>query len=295
MDAALTATEWAGRILGKSELPRLPLLCCWYATGNNVICGADAARRTCNIRIESPEERPEDRENFRHPDLLAWVAAVRPRLLRAALTILTAYVNAGRPQAKLKPWGSFEGWSDLVRQCVVWLGMPDPHDTTIALADTADQDVATLQTLLSTWESICPGGISVTVAAFLGKMEADKINLKEERENLETVVPGRNGGLPDAAKLGAALRRYKGRVYGGRLFDGVRNRNGVTEWRVVSAGHAGHADASKTAGTAPNGTQTDNQTAGSAGHAGLEGHVSTHTYAGAHCAYYNVVPCQAMR
>ena len=61
LDTALTAVEWQGRILGKSQQPRLPLLASWFATGNNVTIAGDTARRTCHIRIETEEERPEDR------------------------------------------------------------------------------------------------------------------------------------------------------------------------------------------------------------------------------------------
>ena len=59
-----------------------------------------------------------------HPDLLAWVRRERGRLLVAALTILYAFCRAGRPvPSGLKPWGSFEGWSGLVRAALVWAGM----------------------------------------------------------------------------------------------------------------------------------------------------------------------------
>ena len=106
LDVAFTSTEWQGRILGRSEQPRLPLLTTWYATGNNVVVRADTSRRICCIRIESPEERPEDREGFRHPNLLAWVRAQRGRLLAAALTMLAAYCRVGRPDMRLKNPGA---------------------------------------------------------------------------------------------------------------------------------------------------------------------------------------------
>ena len=68
LDAALTATRWSGRILGKSEMASgVPLSAIWYATGNNVVLGSDTSRRTLHIRLESPEERPEERTGFRHP------------------------------------------------------------------------------------------------------------------------------------------------------------------------------------------------------------------------------------
>ena len=126
LDAALTSTEWQGRILGRSEQPRVPLLTTWYGTGNNVILLADTTRRVCPIRLESPHAKPEECSEFRYPDLLGWVRQHRCRLLVAALTVLSAYCRAGKPDQRLKSWGSYGGWSALVRGAIVWRGNPTP-------------------------------------------------------------------------------------------------------------------------------------------------------------------------
>ncbi len=79
LDAALTATSWSDRILGQTAMAScVPLFATWYATGNNIVLAADTARRTLHIRLESPEENPEERSGFRHADLLTWVRAERP-------------------------------------------------------------------------------------------------------------------------------------------------------------------------------------------------------------------------
>ena len=44
---------------------------------------------------------------------------------RQPLTI-AAYIQAGRPDVQVKPFGSFEEWSGLVRSALVWCGLPDP-------------------------------------------------------------------------------------------------------------------------------------------------------------------------
>ena len=85
LDAALTATSWSDRILGQTAMASgVPLFATWYATGNNIILAVDTARRTLHIRLESPEENPEKRSGFRHPDLLKWVRDERPRLATAS-------------------------------------------------------------------------------------------------------------------------------------------------------------------------------------------------------------------
>ena len=83
LDAALTGTEWEDRVLGVNRMYKGPLSVTWYATGNNVSVVGDTARRVCHVRLEVPEERPELRRGFRHPQLLRWVRANRRRLLAA--------------------------------------------------------------------------------------------------------------------------------------------------------------------------------------------------------------------
>src|SRR5262249_21875370 len=133
-------TAWKDRLLGGNRMAEAPMYITWYATGNNVALGADTARRVCHIRLESPDEHPEERKEFRHPDLVAWAGQNRPELLGAALTILRAQFAAGRPDQGLPAWGSFEGWSGVVRSAVVWVGLPDPGETRLILQ--AQSDVA---------------------------------------------------------------------------------------------------------------------------------------------------------
>ena len=148
LDAALTGTVWKDRRLGHTELIEAPLRMTWYGSGNNVILAADTARRVCHIRLESPLENPEDRDGFKYPDIRKHVRQHRPALLAAALTILRGFIAAKRPDQKLKPWGSFEGWSDLVRAAIVWCGLVDPGETRTELRLTADSEAGSLRQML---------------------------------------------------------------------------------------------------------------------------------------------------
>jgi hypothetical protein len=233
LDAALTTTEWTDRLLGTNDKPRLPLNPTWYATGNNCLIEADTARRVCPICFDSREENPEEREGFAHPDLMSWVKLERMRLLRAALTILRAYCAAGRPQARLKPWGSFEDWSNLVRQCVVWLGLPDPAGTRVSLAEESDRDINTLRVLMSVWKAVVGSGAATTATALKALEQPEN---ESQRDGLLTVLSGPKGEKPTSRQLGNALRRYKRRVLGGCCFDGEPNRTGVLEWKLIEGG-----------------------------------------------------------
>ena len=164
LDAALTATTWQDRILGESRMVSVPLLMTWYATGNNVALGGDTARRVCPIRLETPEERPEERQGFRYPHLLAHVESQRSTLLGAALTILRAYIRAGTPDMGLSAWGSYEAWSQMVRGAVVWIDLPDPARGRIEMQDRADDGATAMRSLIEALRRADPDGQGLTAA-----------------------------------------------------------------------------------------------------------------------------------
>ena len=73
--AALTARVWKDRILGRTEMITLPIRCAWVCTANNPVLSTEIARRSIRIRIDPVEERPWQRDQFKHPDLAAWAMA----------------------------------------------------------------------------------------------------------------------------------------------------------------------------------------------------------------------------
>lgn len=119
-NAMVTATTYKGRILGTSQTVEVPNDTVWFCTGNNVSLAPETTRRCLPIRLEPMDEHPEDRDGFEIQDLLGYAREHQSELLRDALTILRAFHVAGRPESGLKPWGSFEGWTRLIRDAVFW-------------------------------------------------------------------------------------------------------------------------------------------------------------------------------
>lgn len=238
LDAALTATEWRDRLLGTNTTLTWPLLCTWYATGNNVILSGDTSRRCVHIRIESRDEHPEDRGGFRHPDLLGWIRQRRPELVTAALTILRAHAVAGRPDMGLPPWGSFEGWSRSVREAIVWAGQADPGLTREELRRESDRDASALADLIAGWKEVAAEhGGQCTVAQMLSELDGPANAGKHERlrAGLAELVPTPPGKLPSPHRIGKVLAKFKGRVIRGRALVKASHRgmNGIA-WRVDS-------------------------------------------------------------
>jgi len=243
LDTVLTGTVWSERILGKSEKVSLPLLTVWYASGNNVSFRGDTARRCLHIRLDSDLEKPEYREGFKHPHLGEWVRANRPRLVVGALTILRAYFLAGRPDLRLKSWGSFEGWSALVRNVVVWAGLADPGETRNELEE-LDTDSTVLTDLIAGWEELPLGmgsrGCTIAQALEVLREDASGRRYPRLRAALGELTPHPHGQLPTAKKVGYGLRRFRGRVAGERKLQ-TRLYVGNNLWFVQHVGSDGVA------------------------------------------------------
>jgi hypothetical protein len=238
LDAALTGTTWSDRILGKSQMTGdLPLTTIWFATGNNLIFAADTSRRALHIRLQSDLERPEDRQGFRHENLLEWVSEHRHRLAVAGLTILRAYHVAGRPRQDIKPWGSFEAWSRLVRHAIVWCGLSDPGSTRQELAMESDRDARLLRLLMDAWQEVDPGGTGVSVVQAIDAAAADGAHPTMRAAIAELTVAGKP---PSAKSIGMKLHHLQGRVCGGRAFSRIDTRNGAV-WRVCDLQEVSHA------------------------------------------------------
>lgn len=227
LDRALTSSIWRGRILGESKEVDLPLLTTFFATGNNVHLKADTPRRICHIRLETSHENPEDRDDFHIPDLRAWILANRPRLLHAALIILAAFVRAGRPDMDLKPWGSYESWSSWIRNCVVWLGLPDPAESREAIRRQGDTEAQAMQCILSHWHLFDPENYGITCQELLKKMEEfdGSMEWADVRAAIDQLLNRRL-----ARDLGTKFRHYSRRNFGGIYLDLGTKVRGTNRW-----------------------------------------------------------------
>jgi hypothetical protein len=132
-EAMLTGQATVGREVGTSEVKRIVMSdAVWWATGNHLEIGADMARRALKIDILDRSGTP-TRRRVKHGDLRAYCRDNRARLVRAALTILAGFAAAGGPQASedcdgvpVGSFASFDAWGRVVRQAVIWAGLPDP-------------------------------------------------------------------------------------------------------------------------------------------------------------------------
>ncbi|CAK0749888.1 hypothetical protein CCP3SC1_1910003 [Gammaproteobacteria bacterium] len=227
----LTEQEVSPRILGMSKLIDLPTNTTVLATGNNLTFKGDMTRRVLHCRIDPECERPDALEFSLN--LREWIPANRHLLIGAALTILRAYHVAGRPKQPIKPYGSFEEWSNLVRSALVWLGVADPCLTRESV-EQHDPVTESLSAVLTLWHRAFGNDIKTTAEVIEDCNLAVHADLKHAL--LEVAMSSRNSDVIDPKRLGRWLKQYEKRVESGLRIErtGEDTHVKVTYWKVTS-------------------------------------------------------------
>jgi hypothetical protein len=160
----------------------------------------------------------------------------RGQLLGAGLTILRGYFAIGKPNMQLKPWGSYEGWSDLVRSAVKWSGMSDPGDTRQELRKSSDQDAMALPIIIAGLETLDPRHTGLTISDLVQKIEQNKEDtaVKAMREAILMTCKSRGKDFPSPDSIGMKFRHLKGRVVAGKYLH--RKEGRYAEWCVNTVG-----------------------------------------------------------
>jgi hypothetical protein len=164
--AALTAPFWEDRILGQSEMTRLPIRCAWVATGNNPSFSNEMARRLVRIRLDAHTDQPWRRDTFRHPDLMVWVRANRGRLVAACLTLCQAWIVAGRPRGS-RTIGSYEIWAQTLGGVLEVAGIEGFLSNLDEMMAASDTEGGAWRSLISIWWDHF-GTAEVTASDLLG-------------------------------------------------------------------------------------------------------------------------------
>jgi len=237
------------RVLGRSERVRIEARgTSTFATGNNFTIVGDLCRRVITVNLDSEMERPEFRQfDF---DPVERVLADRGAYIAAALTICRAYVVAGRLN-KAPRLASFEGWSDLVRSALIWLGKADPVKS-MELARAEDPERAELRSLLEAWAEVIGIGsgsrvrLADAILKGMSTVRAGPVLYDETPKTMEPTYPelyaalealafkdtGKRGQKPDARMLGNYLRRFKGTIVNGKRFAMKPDDKKGAEWWV---------------------------------------------------------------
>jgi len=149
-----TASEWSGRILGKSEQARFPNHAIWCATGNNLAVRGDIARRCFWIRLDASTPQPwRDHRTYTHNPVLPWVQEHRGEIIGAVLTLARAWYAAGCPKANTPILGKFERWCEVIGGILAYAGVEDFLGNLDELYDKVDAEAPEWEAFLRAWHT----------------------------------------------------------------------------------------------------------------------------------------------
>ena len=220
LSAVLTSSIWEDRILGSSDTVRLPNSAIWVITANNPAMSSEIARRCIRIRLDPMVERPWLREGFRHKDLRAWVRAHRSELVWASLTLIRAWIAAGKPLGD-HTLGSFERWAAVMGGVLnvseIEGFLSGQHD----FYEVADEDAVVWRHLVATWWDRYESQEVGTSDLFQIAVDIDGLDL------------GDGSDRSQRTRFGKLLGSRRDQVINGyRLLPG-RKEHGARLWRLL--------------------------------------------------------------
>lgn len=221
----ITSSTWGDRLLGYSQQVNYPNAVTLVALGNNVQIQGDMPRRSIITRLEADMADPHLRTGFRHDDLRRYVEDNRAELVGALLTILRAWVIAGRPDGAQR-LGSFDDWARLIG------GVLDVAGVAGFLANAAEMHAMT-----ATDDTEMEHHLAELVTQFgAGEFSIRQVAKLIEEDRLETWPPrvGGEGVAKVRQMIGLTYRRYSGRWLGAYRLEPGGTSQGARRWRIRS-------------------------------------------------------------
>jgi len=247
--AALTAPIWSDRILGHSEMIKIPQHATWIANGNNVRLGGDLPRRCYWIRLDAHTSRPWQRDHFLHPDLLDWVLQKRGDLIFAALKLAQRWFIAGQPAGNSPVIGGFSEWSKIIGGILTYSGINGFLTNLESLYEDVDDEGPQWETfLLALHETFRQSPVTIAEICKGFSSRPEWLNILPE--SFESSVDNRGVILPNFTKrLGKAFLQRQNTHFGDSQVRVKRCSNDghskVARWKF-SCGVCGFCGVKKT-------------------------------------------------
>ena len=151
LSSLLTTQWWQDRLLGSNTQIRLPVRVTWIATANNIALRGDLPRRCYRVRLDARMERPSQRGDFKHPNLLDWTLKNRGELLAAILTLSRAWFSAGEPRAKVPQLAGYGEWTRVIGGILAHAGVKGFLENLNELYELVDDEGTQWATFLKVW------------------------------------------------------------------------------------------------------------------------------------------------
>jgi len=224
LEAFLTSAVWKDRKLGESVTSAIPNKTVLVASGNNMTPVSALARRSIVVRLDANTEHLRERV-FKIVNPRRYIMEHRAQLLVDALTIIRAYISLKGCLKMPVELPSFERWSHLARNPLIWLGMADPVVTQLNETDDETRNVGPI------FERLAANFGDRTFTA--GDMARVVGSLSDEKSELSDALMQMGCTEPNnPIKVGYWLRASKDKIGGGyKLVHDGHNKFGV-RWKL---------------------------------------------------------------
>jgi hypothetical protein len=198
---------WEDRVLGISEMSRVPVRCLFLLTGTNPAFSSEMVRRIVRIRLDAKVDRPWLREGFQHPDIRSWASVNRGKLLGAALTLIQAWIKAGRPEGN-KTLGMFERWARIMAGILDVAGIPGFLENLSDFYETADTEGAAWREFVALWWNAHQGAAVSVATLFVSVAGESSLDLGEGKSERSQKI-----------RLGKQIMEMRDRVFSIQVGD----------------------------------------------------------------------------
>jgi hypothetical protein len=167
------------------------------------------------IHLDSGLEHPDLKTDFKHP-LPKWAFEQGPSLIWSALTLIRAWVVAGRPEGK-KTLGKFESWATVIGGILQVAKVPGFLERLEEFRTRADTETAKVRDFIEAW------------AAKFGCREVRVSDLMPLAAPLDL---GDGNPLSQSTRLGKLLAERQGQQLRGWRVEKRRMVSGHQQWRL---------------------------------------------------------------
>jgi len=228
-ESVITSEESQQRQLGTNTMASFKNVTIWMATSNNAEVGADLLRRSILIRIDTQTEDPSERGGFKHEPLLGWAKQNRGRLVGACLTIIQAWIDAGKPAfSGTTKLPSFEDWVRVMGGILEVAGISGFLENQDDKTNTIDPSRDSWRLFTKAWEQ---------------EFGADKVGAKDlfslAKQYLEDQISAKDDDAM-RKRFGRLLTKKRDVTYEDRkIMLAGKDRNGISTYYILNRSTVG--------------------------------------------------------
>lgn len=221
--ALLTTIQYQFRPLGTSTTRTVENRCTWSATSNNLLATDELLTRSVWSRQDAGVENPAERTNFRHK-LPEWAEQNRRDLVIACLTLIKAWIDAGKPAYQgANAFTRYQSWVNTMGGIMEFHGYTGFLDNQARQRERSDTEGAAWKQFVNLWYD-AQAENEVAVRELFGYAQecfADRIGDgtdRSQKTRFGKLLLGHVDRIYDGKKIVAAGTATSGEAKGAALY-----------------------------------------------------------------------------